>query len=320
MHVSTQAEYKNLRRIAADVEWRLEHRPRTSPRREWWVSGLCFAVVIALHGVAMGPLLLGTPARSRHVPDRQGAGSTAIVSSAEMATTLTLISLTQSSFDQQESSLAELASRGAVDPYLSLLIASPSPDPQYDIEEEAQEDQELVTEQPTGLGEHRAMLFGRYMDQVTARVDRAWLRPRSDIGAARFNCQARIQQDRTGHVLSVELHDCNGDPRWQRSLVTAIERSSPLSAPPEPTVFAPTLLLKFSAEPYVEGESNESEYEPEVRFAEAVNADAAQTVINPSTAIENLKDYAGAIELTIEGKQTTWTFGDKQPGSDSNAE
>lgn len=317
--MSTHTDYKNLRSIAADVEWRLEHRPRTNPRREWWASGLCLAVVIALHGAVFSPLLLGTPAKTKRVPeDEQGAGSAAIVASAEMVTTLTLISLTGPSSEQEQSSLAELASRGAVVPNLSLLIASPSPDPLYDFEEDANEEQESATEQPTGLGEHHAMLFGRYMGQVTARIDRAWMRPRSEIGASRFKCQTRIQQDRNGNVLSVELHECNGDARWQRSLVTAIERSSPLSAPPDPSVFAPTLVLNFSADPYVEGVSNESEYEPKTLFAEAMNDTPSQTVTNPGVAIESLKDYPGAIELTIKGKQTTWTLRDPLPARESH--
>lgn len=305
-------QYRSIQDLVVAVEWQLTG-PRRSrlPRREWWVSGLCVLAALAFHGAMLAPVLTGTAAKAKRRPEIQGLGSAAVVGPAEMATTLTLISLSNPSPKEQKS-LAEIASRGVVLPNLSLLIVSPSPDPLYDLGEDTQEADDVV-ERHYGTGERYAALFGRYMSQVTTRIERAWLRPRTEFGAKRFECEARIRQDRAGEVLSIELGNCNGDSRWQRSLVAAIQRSSPLSAPPEPQLFVPTLMLRFSAVPYVEGVSNESEYEPRGHFVEARHIAPAPIVANPNVALESIKDYAGAIELTIEGNRTTWKLQDKLP-------
>ena len=115
-----------------------------------------------------------------------------------------------------------------------------------------------------------SVLFGRYVGQISARIERAWLRPRSAIGAERFDCRVRIEQDRTGKVLEITLEQCNGDSRWQTSLVRAIESASPLPAPPtdpdhsEEHVFASTLRLSFQSAVYTPGVSADF-YEPETR-------------------------------------------------------
>lgn len=105
-------------------------------------------------------------------------------------------------------------------------------------------------------------LYERYTGQTTARVERAWIRPRSPLAENSFRCTVRVEQAPDGSVRSTELMDCNGDSHWQESLVFAIERASPLPAPPDPTVFSHQLILSFSASPYVEGVSRQEEYEP----------------------------------------------------------
>ncbi|HEY1898814.1 MAG TPA: TonB C-terminal domain-containing protein, partial [Steroidobacteraceae bacterium] len=102
----------------------------------------------------------------------------------------------------------------------------------------------------------------RYMGQINARIDRAWLRPRTPIGAASFSCRVRILQDAVGNVTEVMLEQCNGDTRWQLSLVHAIDSSSPLPAPPDPDVFSRIVHLGFTAEAYASGR-HEDQYEPE---------------------------------------------------------
>jgi hypothetical protein len=101
----------------------------------------------------------------------------------------------------------------------------------------------------TGLG----AMYGRYVGQIHARIDRAWLRPRTAIGAAIFQCQVQVNQDPRGQVEDVTLVQCNGDVRWRLSLVHAIEVASPLPAPPNPGVFAPHVLLEFRALAYSSG-------------------------------------------------------------------
>jgi len=45
-----------------------------------------------------------------------------------------------------------------------------------------------------------SMMFGRYMGQNSARVERAWVRPRSIPPSGSFNCRVQITQDRRGDV------------------------------------------------------------------------------------------------------------------------
>ena len=102
---------------------------------------------------------------------------------------------------------------------------------------------------PDEAGERVAPIDGRYLGQITARIDRAWARPRTPIGAGRFLCQVRIEQDPAGNVAEVALERCNGTLPWQLSLVQAIESASPLPAPPDPELFVRALHLSFHAEP-----------------------------------------------------------------------
>ena len=96
----------------------------------------------------------------------------------------------------------------------------------------------------------RALMFGRYIGQITARVERAWLRPRTPLASGRFECRARIVQEENGAVREIELEQCSGDPTWQLSLARAIQTASPLPAPPDPGVFSRTLRVQFTSESF----------------------------------------------------------------------
>ena len=128
--------------------------------------------------------------------------------------------------------------------------------------------------QSTGDGgepsEH-ARLFGIYTGQIRARVERIWRRPRTPVeqlparanGNSRgkpFKCQVQIVQDATGNVQEVLLARCNGSAAWRRSLVIAVQQSSPLPAPPDPSVFSRRVLLSFIGYSYGRG-ANEDDYE-----------------------------------------------------------
>lgn len=101
-----------------------------------------------------------------------------------------------------------------------------------------------------GDQEGRAALFGRYLGQLTARISRAWLRPRTAIGSETFSCWVQVDQDLHGKVLEITLKSCNGSPSWQISLVHAIESSSPLPAPPDPSVFTQSLTFEMSSQAF----------------------------------------------------------------------
>jgi hypothetical protein len=107
-----------------------------------------------------------------------------------------------------------------------------------------------------------SQLYGRYLGQIDARIERAWMRPRTPIGDRIFSCRVRIEQDEVGNIREITLVRCNGDVRWQQSLVRGIQASSPLPAPPDPKVFKPHITLSFRGEAYSE-KSDPYLYEPE---------------------------------------------------------
>src|SRR6185437_11709105 len=94
------------------------------------------------------------------------------------------------------------------------------------------EDDESKSSQATAAaqvdGAARALLFGRYVNQIVARIDRLWVLPQSapvgtsfwakrppavsdtrdPPGADSFRCRVRILQSQGGEVLEVTLLDC----------------------------------------------------------------------------------------------------------------
>lgn len=97
-------------------------------------------------------------------------------------------------------------------------------------------------------------LYGRYIGQMDARIERAWQRPRSAIGTAMFQCEVEVWQHRDGTVQTVTLRRCNGTTAWQQSLVRGIHAASPLPAPPDPSLFVHRLILHFEAVAYHGGQ------------------------------------------------------------------
>jgi hypothetical protein len=286
-------------------------RTRTGGR-EWWVSASSAISVVALHALFITPLVLGSAARKRPVmPDMPGAGASALQSSAPLVEAMTLVDLSHTS-RSDEPPLEELASLGIELPRSGLTIASPELTPPL-FDEEAVEDRE--TTEAAGDTEGHAKMFGRYLGQISARIERAWRRPRSGIDASRFTCQTKIEQDERGKVLSVELRYCNGDSIWQRSLVTAIEHASPLPAPPIPSVFARMLVLDFSASAFQQGISDAHLYAPETRLAASEHASMVKIVGDPEKTLAGVSAHQGSIHLRIEGRTVTWTLEDSQSAS-----
>jgi TonB C terminal len=155
---------------------------------------------------------------------------------------------------------------------------------------------------PNSAAPGLAALYGRYLAQMDARIDRAWLRPRTAIGAPMFRCEAEVWQRRDGTVRTVTLHRCNGTGSWQQSLVLGIDAASPLPAPPDPRVFANRVILHFEAVAYRPGQPAD-QYQP-IRPSSAPASDSGF-----SEALGQIRSmYQGAktaqsrsIELRIEG-------------------
>jgi hypothetical protein len=152
----------------------------------------------------------------------------------------------------------------------------------------------------------RAIMFGRYLGQISARVSRAWLRPRSPInGSLSFECRVQIAQDRSGRVQEVTLMQCTADERWQLSLVHAIESASPLPAPPDLKLFASMVTLEFDSPPY-SASANPDDFEPEVVTTVADNRPAAPV---DNHVLDTLRTVAsggaGVVHLKIVGSQAS---------------
>lgn len=278
---------KKLRRLTrrADVKlwnesddiWsrlRLEHRTLTS----------CAAalVSIALHALFVGPALWagGTP---QHPADRKYAGGTAM----------------QWIVLDDSPTVAEARLVSSASPVLAAINLSDvlSALPASGVS--AAKDTQSADSSSLGL------MYGRYVGQIHARIDRAWQRPRTSIGASIFQCQVQVDQDSVGRVDQITLLQCNGNTRWRLSLVHAIEAASPLPAPPNPAVFARHIILEFRAMAYSRDADAEL-YEPAAAGMRVASGEADK---QPQNLFQAFQEAASAshsrriIELRIEGSK-----------------
>jgi hypothetical protein len=235
-----------------------------SSKKYYGGAMLGLAGTLSIHALMFAPILFGGTAPERHRrPDVEGLGATATGEQAEASDAMILLDLSALTPDS-EADFADATSSGSQREAQSFRIASPDPLPAFEpivFDEDLSELAPLP--EPASNTAGRALLLSGYMGQIMARVNRAWLRPRTSTDGGRFDCRVRIEQTLEGRVESVELMECNGDSHWQESLVSAIERAAPLSAPPEPSVFSRQIVLSFSAPTYQAGISREDEYAPE---------------------------------------------------------
>jgi hypothetical protein len=241
-----------------------------------------FAATLLLHTLLINSLLLGAQ-RSKRPPEQQlGPGANAARS--DNATWMTLVMFNLPSYPDSSSD-ERILSAGVADSDFSIQVASSNPAPQLSPEQFEADEVEEDAAQTAGDPAIQSKLFGSYTAQVEARIRRAWRKPRSAIGPPSkdaegrihqkdvFTCSSRITQNREGRVDEVELMQCDGSMEWQMSLVNAIQRASPLPAPPNPTVFTNVLTLSFEANAYQPG-YREDDYES--RSAEVTRASAVQ--------------------------------------------
>jgi len=228
--------------------------PRNSGTR-LTVGGIVATVL--LHGLLFTPLVWGGHHSHRNEPNEEGASASR---QDVKAAASTLIVFEEDALTIRTSSdLAGRDSRFVLPPPRIQPIARPRlPKPLLDWLNEA--DEEIASEADGDQSGH-SLMFGRYMGQISARVERAWLRPRSIPKEGSFACRVQIQQDRRGMVQEVTLERCSQDLQWQASLVKAIEGASPLPAPPDSAVFSNLLTLEFDSDAYVAGKGDEG-FEP----------------------------------------------------------
>lgn len=248
--------------------------------RTWGLLG-----TFALHGVVSLFFLHGATAHPPKPPPPQGAG----VSAATPAEELVLLTLTSSA--KGDSDLSEqINSLGAGLETPPMQAVSPGSLATFDL---PPDDESAAAGSPNpGDAAERALMFGRYTGQISARIERAWVRPRTPIldseqAAARtspnsvvesgtFTCRVQIRQDARGNVQEVLLLNCPGTEAWRHSLVVAIDQASPLPAPPMPSVFSRALTMTFEAHSYHPGDPPDA-YELDAHDGVALDIDSTRS-------------------------------------------
>jgi hypothetical protein len=244
-------------------------------------SVIGIAGTVLLHGMAVPSLILGTVAHKFHRPDIEGVGVERTALPIAPADALVLITLADNSKPDADP-LGGAARLKLQFESIQVPITAPP------LRSVSFESADLPSDVPAAMADAgdaatRALMFGRYMGQISTRIERAWMRPRSPVneiaqgssvaaaqaGAAKtsadgdqtFRCDVQIRQDAHGNVEEVLLLDCNGTEAWRHSLVTAINQASPLPAPPTPKVFTRALTMSFEGHAYGSRDP-EGDYEP----------------------------------------------------------
>ena len=88
-----------------------------------------------------------------------------------------------------------------------------------------------------------ASLQQRYVALITQKVHNNWSPPPSVPD--NLNCTVLVTQVPGGTVTNVQVPACNGDDAVVQSIITAVYRSSPLPAPPDPSLFDRSLKFIF---------------------------------------------------------------------------
>ena len=213
---------------------------------------------LALHVLLMTPVLIGLGTSTERRPIDSSEMGRLVDDDPASSMTVTFIDEPDPGADAQA---GETSTRLAATPPLNS-VSLPAPAPNFNLPVDG--DTDTGHDNPTGSGQPdpgRQLLFGRYIGQIAARIERAWMRPRTPIDTAFFACRVRITQDRNGVVQEIELVRCNGNSRWQTSLVQAIQSASPLPAPPDADVYSAQVMLDLQSAAFVPGASAEG-FEP----------------------------------------------------------
>jgi TonB C terminal len=260
------------------------------------------AASLALHALLLTPLLLGAARHRTRAPEAPGGSAQTSDDSA-----LAVVFLEDGDWKPRAPPrLSEALVLAPVRPITLRDLPAPSSDPA--IPDAASPGERARAPQAQGDAAGLALLYGRYLGQITARVERAWVRPQSSPGSDTFACRLQVLQDERGHVLGVTLGRCNGDPRWQASLVEAVRSASPLPAPPDPHVFRQSLALAFASAAFLPG-GNTQGFEPEALTAMRAPAGGPPPASTVPEYLDQLRALRGgrpgSVELRIEGSQRT---------------
>lgn len=299
------------------VEWQDTGRaPRPSQKNKlsdsWYYSVVWGALGSTLiHLLLFETLILGSHVPKIRNPDAQGAGASNVNPQGNPSESLVLLSLIDvpASLDDL---MEEISSRGVALFNQPITLVSPDPLPALKFTTDAEKaDASAESVIDAGDPAGRAAMFGRYVGQITARIERIWRRPRSPISQDRaspnagsaaiavnteklFSCQVRISQNTQGDLEEILLLKCNGSYDWQRSLIVAIQQSAPLAAPPIPSVFSKALTLKFESAPF-DPHSSLDEYELE-------SPEIAKWPVQGVPAMGSSSNLPPSPDLSLEGE------------------
>lgn len=281
------------------------HRRHDRSSRRRLASGVAAACIsIALHALLITSILwsAGSPAKrprdagalNKAVPEASDDGALQVTFIQELSSSATAV---------KPLDINALASANAVTsiPIPDSLVEQSLSVP--DFSTDADPTSPIAT--PAADAGLRSAMYGRYVGQLDARIERAWRRPRTSIGAPAFSCLVRIDQDSRGTVLEVTLEQCNGSDRWQQSLVSAIEAASPLPAPPDPMVFTRIIHLSFRSQPYSPGAPKDA-YEPSLPAQRLAQTDASEdenerALAAFGKALRDGSSHNKVISLTLTG-------------------
>jgi TonB C terminal len=273
------------------------------------ISAVGFVGTALVHTLILLPFILDLSLAAAHPPNRSGVGASAATYDDP---SMTVVFINEVEPVQRLAPLKpeQLASRGAAPRDLPVVLLSPDPSSAEDASSQDQQNSAAAPLKPMGDPTQHALLYGRYLTQIQARIERAWMRPRTPIGGPAFYCRTRFTQDNRGYVIEIRLDHCNGSGRWQQSLMSAIKTASPLPAPPDPSVFADRLWLSFSSDPFDPNGSAEG-FEPQAPSGLMAANNPAREPLSPehlSSALGNrlskTKDNTNVIHLTIIGSRT----------------
>lgn len=289
--------------LVIDVGNARQHEIPSAPLKKvsWLSRSVGVVATILIHLLLSTPVLLGIAAHESRAPD--GLGSVTWASRGEQPEAMMLLDLSTMALQEFDTPAPMIDAQGIVFEDLVAALVTAEPRPPAELNPEAFEEADVSNEvqgDPAGS----AALFGQYMNQVALRIERAWMRPRSPVENGRFECRVRIHQDRDGSVIAIEFDKCDSDSIWRRSLSSAIQRASPLSAPPEPWLFTPTLSMKFSGEQYVASRTREHDYEPATPNMHVAAAPASS--LSPKASSASVMPTSGDVELTIIGNDVNW--------------
>ncbi|MEW5838616.1 MAG: cell envelope integrity protein TolA, partial [Pseudomonadota bacterium] len=86
-------------------------------------------------------------------------------------------------------------------------------------------------------------LRDQYIAAIRSKVERNWLQPSS--AQPGVSCEVHVKQMPGGVVMDVRVEKCTGDELFKRSVIAAVEKSSPLPLPSDPALFDRDLVFTF---------------------------------------------------------------------------